>query len=439
MNPSHADRRQFMTRAAAFTSTLTTLRWHAPTFAQDPTRSRESRSPNEKLNIGCIGVAAQGEYNLNNVASENIVALCDIDAQRLGKAAERFPKAEKYADYRKLLDRTDLDAVVIATPDHSHAIPAIRALKQGLDVYCEKPLTHTVHEARRIRELTAQHQAITQMGTQIHAGDNYRRAVEIVQSGILGPVRRVHVWMGNTMKSGRRVAQGTAPDYVDYDLWTGPAPLRPFDPSHFHFNWRFWWDFGNGTLGDFGCHYMDLPFWALKLRYPISVEALGEKSYEGDNEPPDNLRVDYQFPARDELPPVHLTWYHGNRCPDWIGPLGKGSGVLFEGDHARLLADYGSRQLLVGDDRHLEAPAPTIPNSIGHHQEWIQACKTRGATTCNFDYSGALTESVLLGNVSYRAGQRHLVWQGEELKVTNCPEAQALLTKEYRAGWALES
>jgi predicted dehydrogenase len=398
-----------------------------------------AKSPNEKLNIGCIGVAAQGEYDLNNVATENIVALCDIDSQRLGKAASRFPTAAKYADYRKLLDRDDLDAVVVATPDHSHGIPVIRALQKGLDVYCEKPLAHTVFEVRKMREWAEKQQAVTQMGTQIHAGDNYRRVVEAIQADVIGTVGRVHVWMGNTVQPGKRVASGDPPLHVNYDLWIGAAPMRPYHPSHFHFQWRFWWDFGGGTLADFGCHYMDLPFWALKLRYPNSVEANGEKTYEGDNLPPDSLRVDYQFPPRGDQPGVHLSWYHGGRVPDWIGPFQKGSGVLFEGSRGRLLADYGSRQVIMGNDEDVTLPEPSIPNSTGHHQEWIQACKTRGPTTCNFDYSGSLAESVLLGNVSYRAGQRHLVWDAEELRVLNCPAAHDLLHKEYRAGWSLEA
>ncbi len=262
-----------------------------------------------------IGVAAQGAYNLGNVATENIVALCDIDQHRLAGAADKFPLAKKYADYRQMLDQKDLDAVVVATPDHSHAIPAVWALKRGLDVYCEKPLAHSVYEVRQMRNWAAKQKAVTQMGTQIHnTGDNYRRVVELVQAGALGKVTRVHVWKDGDSRlgHGRRVKQGTPPDYVDYDLWVGAAPMRPFDESHFHFNWRYWWDFGGGILGDFGCHYMDLPFWALNLRYPKSVQAKGEITYHADNDVPDNMQVDYEFPARGDMPPVHLTWYHGD-------------------------------------------------------------------------------------------------------------------------------
>lgn len=397
-----------------------------------------AKSPNEKLNLGCIGVAAQGEYNLNNVATENIVALCDIDARRLQTAADRFPKATKYEDYRKLLDREDLDAVVVATPDHTHAIPTVRALQKGLDVYCEKPLAHTVFEVRKIREWTAKQNAVTQMGTQIHAGNNYRRVVELVRSGAIGPVHRVHVWMSNTVQPGKRSKTSRHPDHINYDLWIGPAPMRNFDTSHFHFQWRSWWDFGGGTLGDFGCHYMDLPFWALKLRYPISIEAIGQKTYQGDNEPPNNMRVDYRFPASPSNPAVHMTWYHGGLRPTWTQIWKKGSGVLFEGERGRLLADYGSHRIFMGNDEDVVIPKPSIPNSIGHHQEWIKACKERSATTCNFDYSGALAESVLLGNVAFRAGQRFMNWDAKNLRSSNCPEANRLLHKVYREGWKLE-
>ena len=433
MNDSAYSRRQFL-RAAALAGTSVGL-----AGAVSRTVAAAPRSPNEKLNIGVIGVAAQGAYNLGNVATENIVALCDIDEQRLAAAAEKFPQAKRYADYRRMLDQPDLDAVVVATPDHSHAIPAVWALKRGLDVYCEKPLAHSVYEVRQIRDWAARQKAVTQMGTQIHnTGDNYRRVVELVQSGALGKVTRVFVWKDADARlgHGRRVKEGKPPEYVDYDLWVGPAPMRPFDESHFHFNWRYWWDFGGGILADFGCHFMDLPFWALGLRYPTSVEAKGEITYKSDNDVPDNMQVDYEFPARGDQPPVKLTWYHGRWRPEGAEAYGKGSAVLFEGERGRLLADYGTRKLFLEPGLSAETPPPTIPDSIGHHQEWIAACKSRTSTTCNFDYSGALAEAVLLGNVAYRAGRR-LTWDADLLKATNCPEADNFIRREYRPGWTL--
>jgi predicted dehydrogenase len=276
------------------------------------------------------------------------------------------------------------------------------------------------------------------MGTQIHAGDNYRRVVELVQSGVLGPIERVHVWLGGSIRPGVRVAEASPPPHVRYDLWLGPAPERPFHESHFHFNWRYWWDFGGGLLADFGCHYMDLPFWALGLRYPQTVAARGEKTYQGDNEVPDNMQVDYRFPSRGEHPSVHMTWYHGAWLPEGAEAYQKGSAVLFEGQRGRLLADYGSHQLFLEPGLEADAPEPTIPSSIGHHLEWTEACKTRGPTTCNFDYSGALTEAVLLGNVSYRAGGALLEWDAAGLSAANCAEAAQFVRREYRPGWSLD-
>ncbi len=425
-------RREFLRQAAiAGTATAAVGGLAATAHAKD------EKSPNEKLNIGIIGVAGRGGANLGGVAGENIVALCDIDGQRLVSAAARFPRARQYKDFRKLLDQDNLDAVVVSTPDHAHAIGVVWALKRGLDVYCEKPLSHSVHEARQIRQWTAKQDAVTQMGTQIHAGDNYRRAVEIVQAGVIGPISRVHVWQGGGVRVGKRAAAATPPAHVDYDLWIGPAPMRPFHASHFHYNWRYWWDFGNGQLGDFGCHYMDLPFWALDLRYPTSVEARGEKGHDGDNEVPMKMQVEYHFPARGQRPPVHMTWYHGGWMPEGAGEYGKSSAVLFEGEHGRLLADYGTRKLFMNEDRAAATPEPTIPASIGHHAEWINACKTRGETTCHFDYSGALTEAVLLGNVSYRTGGKRLEWNAEDLTATNCPDAERFIRREYRQGWTL--
>jgi predicted dehydrogenase len=328
-----------------------------------------------------------------------------------------------------------------------HAIPSVTAMRKGLHVYCEKPLAHSVHEVRVMRDTAREKKLITQMGTQIHAGSNYRRVVEIVRNGALGDIRRVHVWMGGKPvvrlpegQSNRptRVASAEPPANVDYDLWLGPAPYRPFHPSHFHFNWRYWWDFGGGVLADFGCHYMDLPHWALGLRAPLTVEAKGEKTHDGDNEVPDNLQVDYHYPARGALPAVHLTWYHGDWRPKGAEVYGKGSAVLFEGENGRLLADYGSHKLF----SDAEPPASTkreiepIAESVGHHREWVQAIQNGGTTTCNFDYSGALAETVLLGNVAYRCGKK-LEWNDAALDAPKTPEARPFIRRKYRDGWTL--
>ncbi|MFN0052855.1 MAG: Gfo/Idh/MocA family protein [Planctomycetales bacterium] len=435
-------RREFIQAALAAGTALPAVGWPGTTQCAEAPRRK---GPNERLNLAIIGVAAKGEDNLNNVASENIVVLCDIDAERLGKAATRFPSAKAYDDYRRVFDHPELDGVVVSTPDHMHAIPTAQAIRQNLAVYCEKPLTHTVAEARLIRELTARHKVVTQMGTQIHAGGNYRRVVEIIQAGVIGPVSRVHVWQESAVPACQRAAQGVVPKGVNYDLWLGPAPYRPFHPSHFHFQWRWWWDFGGGVLADMACHYTDLPFWALGLTAPKKVtctraergddEVRDGRVMHRENEPPTRMQIDYEYPARGSQPPVHLTWYHGGWKPEGAEMYRLGSAVLFEGTEGRLLADYGTNKLFMQQGKDAQPVKPTIPDSIGHWKEWIEAIKTGGPTTCNFEYSGNLTEAVLLGNVSYRCGNRPLEWDAAKLQVTNEPAANAFLSKEYRKGW----
>jgi predicted dehydrogenase len=400
--------------------------------------SAKRASSSEKLNLAVIGVAARGGANLNGVSSENIVVLCDIDAARLGKAAEQFPKAATYDDYRRVFDHQNLDGIVISTPDHMHAIPTAQALRLGLPVYCEKPLTHSVYESRFIRKLAAEAGVATQMGNQIHSGDNYRRVVELVKAGVIGPVRRVHVWQGGGVQVGKRVSEGTVPQGINYDMWIGPAPYRPFHESHFHFNWRYWWDFGGGQLADFVCHYIDLPMWALDLKSPSAVTAIGEKGHDGDNECPMRMKVDYEFPARNDLPPVHLTWYHGGWKPEGAEVYGKSSAVLFEGEDGRLLADYSTRKVFLQGGGEPPEVEQTIPNSIGHHREWIEAIKTGSPTGSPFEYGGALTEIGLLGNVAYRAEQGlRMLWDAEKMLSPNCSAAAQYVRREYRKGWTL--
>jgi predicted dehydrogenase len=402
----------------------------------------QKTSPNDRLHVGIIGVAAQGHYDTNEVAAAStaIVALCDVDEKNLDQAHQRFPKAQTYTDFRKLIDQKDLEAVVIATPDHTHALATLAALKAGLHVYCEKPLTHAVGEARLVAETAAKHKRVTQMGTQIHASSNYRRVVELIQAGAIGPVREVHVWCAKVHSGGDRPKETPpVPAGLHYDLWLGPAPYRPYHPNYIPFNWRGWWDFGGGTLNDMACHYMDLPFWALKLRHPEKVSAQGSAPVHPESAAK-WLIVAYDFPARDSLPAVKLTWYDGGKRPQFFEEhktIKWGDGVLFVGEKGMLLANYGQHKLLPEKDfAGYTAPKPSIPDSIGHHREWVEACKTGGVTTCNFDYSGALTEAVLLGNVSYRLG-KPLLWDAQNLKATNAPEADRFIHKEYRKPWTL--
>ncbi|MCA9064374.1 MAG: Gfo/Idh/MocA family oxidoreductase, partial [Planctomycetaceae bacterium] len=313
---------------------------------------------------------------------------------------------------------------------------SIRAIRAGKHVYCEKPLTHTVEEARIISEEAKQRGLATQLGTQIHAGDNYRRVVEIIQSGAIGDVTEAHVWVGKAWGGGSRPDKADMPPAtLNWDLWLGPAPERPFAEGVYHpANWRRWWDFGQGTLGDMACHYMDLPFWALSLRHPVSIEAEGPPVHPETT--PEGLIVRYQFPAVGGKPPIKLTWYDGNLIPKEIhGEKVPANGVMFVGTEGQMFADYSRYRLFPSSKfSGFKPPARTIADSIGHHAEWIKACKDGSPTTCNFDYSGALTETVLLGNVAYRSGQA-IEWDAASLKVTNSEEAQKFVSKVYRSGW----
>jgi predicted dehydrogenase len=399
-------------------------------------------SPNEKLNIGIIGVAHQGNYNLTNVASENIVALCDVDETYLAAAAQKFPGAKTYNDFRRLLDQKDIDAVVVATPDHTHAVATAAALQSGRHVYCEKPLTHTISECRLVMETARRAKRATQLGTQIHAGTNYRRVVESVKAGAVGPISEVHVWVSATYGGKDRPTETVpVPTTLHYDLWLGPTAYRPYSPEYLPRVWRNWWVFGGGSVADFGCHFMDLPHWALDLRIPSSVQTIEGPPVHPDSVPP-WLIVRYQYPARGAQPAVKLTWYHGGKqpppevLPPDLAHQWK-SGVLFVGKKGSLLSDYGRHRLLPeADFAGFVPPALTIPDSIGHHAEWIRACKTGAPTTCNFDYSGALTEAVLLGNVAYRSGTQ-IEWDSRKLRAKNWPAADEFIQHRYRKGWKI--
>lgn len=414
----------------------------APMYASTPKLG-------DKLNIAVIGVNDRGAANLAGVAHENIVALCDVDEAWSAKAREQFPKAPFFTDYRKMFDKlaNELDAVVVCTPDHSHAMPAALAMSLGKHVYCEKPLTPSVNETRLLQKLAREKKLITQMGTQIHAEENYRRVVEIIQAGLLGPIQRIHVWNNSKPVGGKKVDSKPSAKF-DLDLWLGPRPIEFFEVAmnksgwNFtwpHFHWRWWWEFGGGTLADLGCHYIDLPFWALGLTAPTSVSATGKKTYSGDNTVPDVMQVDYHFPAVKARPEVHLTWYHGVNGSDLEGKQvykGFGAAVMFVGEKGQLIADYSKYKILPDEfARDFKPPQKTIPPSIGHHKEWCEAIKTGGTTTCNFDYSGLLTQTVLLGNVAYRSG-KPINWNATT-GTTDSKECDALLGREYRKGWEL--
>ena len=435
---SRVSRRQFLTR----TSVRAAGFWLA---APQILRAQKSGSANDKLNIGFIGTAGQAAFSISNLKGiANVAALCDVDDLKLAKAMEQFPGAKTYVDFRRLIDQKDLDAIVVATPDHTHAVASIAALKSGRHLYCEKPLTRTISEARLVTETARAMKRVTQIGTQIHAGGNYRRVVELVRSGAVGEIQEVHVWVNSTYGGKERPsATPPVPKELHWDLWLGPAAERPYHPDYAPFKWRDWWAFGGGSLADFGCHFMDLPFWALDLHHPVTVEAEGPAVHP-ESTPP-WLIVKYEFPERIRMgtkwPAIPLTWYHGGKYPAHIVDPERyqkwKSGVLFVGKKGSLLADYSRHALLPEKDfETFVKPQPFIQDSIGHHKEWVEAIRLGGATTCRFDYSGPLTETALLGNVAFRAGQK-LEWDFEKLRATNCPGADAFIQHHYRKGWKI--
>ncbi|XZE52225.1 Gfo/Idh/MocA family protein [Planctomycetaceae bacterium SH139] len=442
---SRPSRRDFLTTTSAAAATLA-----VPTIVR-------GRNLNDKLNIAVIGVGGRGGGNLGSVAGENIVAICDVDANTLGRTSERFPKARTVRDFRQLFDHEkEFDAVVVSTCEHTHAFATLPALKLGKHVYCEKPLTYNIHEARVIREAAAEANVATQMGTQIHAGNNYRRVVELIQTGAIGKVREVHVWVsrtwgwqptaeaarsyGDIVFTAERPAQADpVPSHLDWDLWLGPAPARPFSNIYVPGpKWYRWWDFGNGTMSDLGSHWNDLPFWALDLRAPLTIEASGPPPH--PEIAPASMQATYTYGPRGDQPGLELTWYQGQNKPQpWLDKQIPqwNDGALFVGDDGMLLSDYGKYVLLPEDKfADFQPPEPFIPASMGHHAEWIHACKTGAPTTCNFEYAGWLTEANHLGNVAYRVGKK-LEWDAEAMQCRNAPEAAPMIKREYRPGWEL--
>lgn len=414
-----------------------------------------SKSINEKLNIGIIGAGGRGGDNLAEVAGENIVALCDVDDRQLAAALKKHPHAKAYHDFRRLIaEHRDLDAVVISTTDHTHAPAAVRAMRRGLHVYCEKPLAHTVAEARLMQETYLKHKdkIATQMGTQIHATDNYRRVVELVQSGAIGKITEAHVWCNRfSSQDPPPAGEKPAPEWLHWDLWIGPAPFRPYQDGYLPGNltWNRYWDFGNGILGDMGSHLIDLPYWALELAYPVSCKADAPKPHPVIY--PRRLTVTWDHPKRGDGPhqqPCKVIWYDGEAKPSALSGIdvsGYGIGVLFVGDGGKLLADYGRRTVFpagaqLGPDtkpqENANPPRTWIAPSRGHHQEWLHACKNDpAATLCNFLYSGRLIEHNLLGAVSHRCGNKLLEYDHKILKAAGLPEADPFIRKPYRQGW----
>ena len=433
---SNLTRRQFIQRAS-FAA--------AGTFFLGRNLSLAKISANEKLNIGAIGVANQANYDISNLAGENIVALCDVDENFLGAAAQKYPRAKTYNDFRRLLEQKDIDAVVVATPDHTHAVATAAALHSGRHVYCEKPLTRTISECRIITNLARKKKLITQIGTQIHSGNNYHQVVELIQKGEVGAVNEVHVWVKATY-GGKDAPKDTPPipKGLHYDLWLGPVQGHPYHPDYLPFKWRNWWAFGGGALADFGCHFMDLPHWALGLHAPLSAEAEGPPVHPDSTPPWLIVRYEYPSPASGKTagkhPPLKLTWYHGGKKPAFLPEeisTKWNSGVLFIGEKGMLLSDYTRHCVMREKNFKDYAEPPQIPSDFSqHHREWIQCVKSGKPASSDFSYSGPLTEAALLGNVAHRVGKK-IEWDTKNLRAKNAPEAEQFIQHHYRKGWKI--
>lgn len=412
--------------------------------------------PSEKLNIAGVGIGGMGANDLKNSEKENIAALCDVDDEHAGKTFQRYPDARRYRDYRIMLEKEkDIDGVIIATPDHTHAVITMAAIKAGKHVYCQKPLTHNVYESRVLARAAKEAKIVSQMGIQRHSNDSVRMLCEWIWDGAIGQVREVVAWSSlsyypwghswwSTTHSTRPKETPAVPLSLDWDLWLGPASYRPYHPCYHPAKWRAWWDFGCGMLGDRGVHTFDPIFWALDLKCPDSVEA----SYVGGNEQTHPLAtiVTYKFAAREGKPPVKLTWYDGIEPPrpDELEEGrrfgGKEGGILFIGDEGKIMTGYTGNSPRIIPETKMKAykqPQPTLPRVEGTHEEdWIRAIKNGGRAGADFDYSGPLNEAVLLGNVAKRVKGR-ILWDGPGMKVTNNIEANKYLSRHYRQGWTL--
>jgi predicted dehydrogenase len=397
-----------------------------------------AESPGEKLKVAVIGVGGQGRSNLDGLASQHIVALCDVDEKRAGDAFDRFPRAARFQDYRRMFDQMagQIDAVAVSTPDHTHFHASMAALQLGKHLYCEKPMAHSVWEIRQMTEMAARQRVATQLGVQRHVLANMHRVVELIQAGAIGTVQAVHCWIDGDRGMPDIPPTEKVPAHVNWDLWIGPAQPRDFSSSICPYGWRFWWDYGTGETGNFGCHILDIPFWALGLKYPQHVSAEGPDV--DSQRTPKHMAVKYVFEATAEQPRVDLHWYHAKQGPPILNDMKmshEGNNTLFLGTKGQLLCGFGQRKLYPEDQfAGFPEPAPTIPDSPGFHREFIEACKGGPPATCDFRYSGPLSETVILGNVAYRAGGG-FQWHAAELEARGNSHAAALIRPQFRAGW----
>jgi hypothetical protein len=427
---------------------------------------------NERLNIACIGVGGKGDRDSSDAAScgGNIVAICDVDKNTLAKKAKQFPKAKEYLDYRRLLDEmgNEIDGVTVSTPDHNHGVAAIRAMKMGKHCFCQKPLTQNVQEARMMRQLSKEKKLATQMGNQGSAENGLRRSIEVIQAGVIGNPLELHVWSNRPVWPqgfDRPSGSDPVPAELNWDAWLGPAADRPFKKEIYHsFNWRGWFDFGTGALGDMACHTVNMPFRALKLGYPNVIECeLASRIFPETF--PLTTRIRFEFPEREGLPPLKFWWYDGNpggsitplrphadKVREILATQGKlpGSGALVIGEKGKLFSpdDYGANFYLAtkdeeefksGNNHEACKDVPqTIPRSPGHMQEWIRMIKDGTPAFSNFDIAAYLTETILLGCIALRVGEGYRVeWDGPNMKSTNLPQAAQFVSRKNRKGWEI--
>ncbi len=421
--------------------------------------------PSELVNVAAIGAGGMAQHNINKCKDSNlanIVALCDVDDKKARGRYEQNPQASRYRDFRVMLDKEhkNIDAVIIATPDHTHAVATMAAIRLGKHVYTQKPLTNSIYEARMLTEAAREAKVITQMGTQCHSGEGIRLCAEWIADGALGTVREVHCWSDRPgwywpQGMGRPKEIHPIPHTLDWDLWLGTAPVRPYNSCYLGGSWRGWWDFGCGALGDMGCHILDFPFYALKLGYPTSAEATctitadGEARDEIERETaPIASIIHFEFPARDILPPVTLTWYDGGLKPRRPAELESErtlptDGILFVGDKATMMCQHGGTPQIIPETkmRAYKKPVKTIPRIEGgiegHEADWLRSIKENKPASDGFDYAGPLTEVVLMGNLAIRCKGKKLLWDGPNMTVTNVPEANQFVRRVYRDGWSL--
>lgn len=439
-----SSRRQFLRRS----STLAAACW-VSSSSQGWT---QDKSANEEIRYACIGIEGQGSSDRDDAGRHgHVVALCDVDEVRLDKASSRFPQAKIFVDYRKMLDEIggQIDAVTISTPDHSHAIAAVRAMRMGKHCFCQNPLAYSVMEARMMREIAAERKLCTQMGNQGTASIGLRSAVEIIRRGDIGPVKEVHVWTDRpiwTQGSGRPKEQVPCPAQLHWNLFLGPAPERPYNPAYCPFDWRGWLDFGTGSLGDMACHTMNMSVMALNLFNPISVEATPDPAWIGEARTesyPLNSTIKYEFGPREDLGPCTLYWYDGGKRPPeslLLGEKQQASGSLVIGEKGRIFSssDYHDDFVILPKDNFKEFKKPEIITSPGHFTEFANAIKLNKPelALANFGNAGRLTETVLLGNVALRAGKK-IDWDAEKMKITNDLAANQYITREYRKGFEI--